>query len=101
MPAAAQVALVDRFLSCTHVPRGQLQLVGVTCAWVAAKFEEIHPPNVHDFAYITNHTYTKVRSLVLATSIKAGREPQTSCNHALLTIQAWLHYFASLAASGD
>jgi len=30
---------------------------------IAAKFEEIHPPEVRDFAYITDNTYSKLEIL--------------------------------------
>ncbi|KAG1676515.1 hypothetical protein FOA52_000058 [Chlamydomonas sp. UWO 241] len=53
------VNYIDRFMSLQTVPRNQLQLVGVTCMWVAAKYEEIYPPNVSDFCYITDNTYPK------------------------------------------
>lgn len=38
------ISLLDRFLSLQAVPRCQLQLLGVTCLWVAAKYEEVMPP---------------------------------------------------------
>ena len=53
------VNYIDRFLSLQEVKRSQLQLVGVTCMWVAAKYEEIHPPKVAVFSYITANTYPK------------------------------------------
>eukprot|EP00195_Chlamydomonas_chlamydogama_P010582 CAMPEP_0202902368 /NCGR_PEP_ID=MMETSP1392-20130828/16812_1 /ASSEMBLY_ACC=CAM_ASM_000868 /TAXON_ID=225041 /ORGANISM="Chlamydomonas chlamydogama, Strain SAG 11-48b" /LENGTH=373 /DNA_ID=CAMNT_0049589121 /DNA_START=264 /DNA_END=1385 /DNA_ORIENTATION=+ len=53
------VNYIDRFLSTHIVQRSQLQLVGVACMWLAAKYEEIYPPNVADFCYITDNTYTK------------------------------------------
>lgn len=53
------VNFLDRFLSISKVQRAHLQLAGVTCMWLAAKFEEIYPPNVSEFAYITDNTYTR------------------------------------------
>ena len=41
------------------IMRNKLQLVGVTAMYIAAKFEEIFPPELTDFAYITDDTYTK------------------------------------------
>jgi hypothetical protein len=38
------ISLLDRFLSLHAVPRCQLQLLGVTCLWVASKYEEVLPP---------------------------------------------------------
>lgn len=43
----------DRFLSIRpDVPKNQLQLVGVTCLFLAAKLEEIYPPRVTEFSYV-------------------------------------------------
>lgn len=53
------VSLIDRFLSCMSVLRGKLQLVGSTAMYIAAKLEEIYPPELSDFAYITDNTYTR------------------------------------------
>lgn len=50
---------IDRYLSAQVAQRNQLQLIGVTCMWLAAKYEEIYPPNVADFCYITDNTYAK------------------------------------------
>lgn len=41
------------------VMRSKLQLVGGTAIYIASKFEEIFPPEIADFAYITDDTYTK------------------------------------------
>ena len=49
---------VDRFLSVVPVLRGTLQLVGVSCMLIASKYEEIFAPQVEDFVYITDNTYT-------------------------------------------
>lgn len=40
------------------VPKKRLQLVGVTAMFIAAKYEEMYPPEISDFAYITDHAYT-------------------------------------------
>lgn len=52
------VNYIDRFLSCMSVMRGKLQLVGTACMLIASKFEEIYPPEVSEFVYITDDTYT-------------------------------------------
>lgn len=52
------VNYIDRFLSCMSVLRGKLQLVGTACMLIASKFEEIYPPEVSEFVYITDDTYT-------------------------------------------
>ena len=51
------VTLIDRFLSTYACDRVMLQLVGVTCMLIAAKYEEIYAPQVDDFCYITDNSY--------------------------------------------
>lgn len=53
------VCYIDRYLSLQVAQRNQLQLIGVTCIWLSSKYEEIYPPNVADFCYITDNTYAK------------------------------------------
>ncbi|VVA92767.1 unnamed protein product [Arabis nemorensis] len=53
------VSYVDRFLSLKPINRQRLQLVGVSAMLIASKYEEISPPKVEDFCYITDNTFTK------------------------------------------
>jgi len=53
------VNIIDRYLSLKPVARKKLQLLGVVAMLIAAKFEEIDPPRVHEFSYITDNTYSK------------------------------------------
>ncbi|XP_078396214.1 cyclin-A2 [Cetorhinus maximus] len=57
------VNYIDRFLSSMSVLRGKLQLVGTAAMLLASKFEEIYPPEVVEFVYITDDTYTKKQVL--------------------------------------
>ena len=59
------VNYIDRFLSCEVAPRRKLQLVGITCMLVAAKYEEIYAPQIEDFCYITDNTYTRDEVLAM------------------------------------
>jgi len=59
------VNLIDRYLTRMPVVRKRLQLVGVVAMFVAAKFEEIHPPALRDFVHITDNAYTKEDVLVM------------------------------------
>uniref|UniRef100_A0A3Q2NPE3 Cyclin B1 n=1 Tax=Fundulus heteroclitus TaxID=8078 RepID=A0A3Q2NPE3_FUNHE len=43
------------------VPKKQLQLVGVTAMFLASKYEEMYPPEITDFAYVTDRAYTTVQ----------------------------------------
>ncbi|KAM1031018.1 hypothetical protein FF1_034827 [Malus domestica] len=51
------VSYLDRYLSSYAVSRSKLQLLGVSCMIIASKYEEICPPHVEDFCYITDNTY--------------------------------------------
>lgn len=50
--------ITDRFLMTTAVSRSSLQLVGITAVLIAAKHEEIWPPEVRDCVYITANSYS-------------------------------------------
>ena len=64
---------IDRFLSVMSVLRGKLQLVGTACMLVAAKYEEIYPPDVSDFVLITDDTYTTKEVKTLGIDRKSTR----------------------------
>ena len=53
------VNLIDRYLSKNETDRTKLQLVGVTAMFIACKYEEIYPPELKDFVYITDDAYVK------------------------------------------
>ncbi|XP_055457901.1 G2/mitotic-specific cyclin-B1 [Psammomys obesus] len=53
------VSIIDRFMQNNCVPKKMLQLVGVTAMFIASKYEEMYPPEIGDFAFVTNNTYTK------------------------------------------
>ncbi|CAB3984765.1 G2 mitotic-specific cyclin-A-like, partial [Paramuricea clavata] len=53
------VNYIDRFLSSNAIiDPSKLQLVGVSCMLIASKLEEIYPPEISEFVFITNSTYT-------------------------------------------
>ena len=53
------VNLIDRYLSKNETTRVNLQLVGVAAMFIACKYEEIYPPELKDFVYITDGAYVK------------------------------------------
>ncbi|EGO23557.1 hypothetical protein SERLADRAFT_438877 [Serpula lacrymans var. lacrymans S7.9] len=59
------VNLIDRFLSARVVSLAKLQLVGITCLFVAAKVEEIVAPSVAHFLYCADSSYTYLRQRLL------------------------------------
>jgi len=53
------VNLIDRYTEKTQILRKDYQLLGVSCMMIAAKYEEIYPPQVGNFAYITDNAYDR------------------------------------------
>lgn len=51
------------------VTKSRLQLVGVTSLLIASKYEEIYPPELKDFVFITDKAYTKDDVLQMEFSI--------------------------------
>ena len=56
------VTYVDRYLSRQNasVRKSELQLIGVSALFFAAKLEEIYPPKLAEFAYVTDSACTEV-----------------------------------------
>jgi G2/mitotic-specific cyclin-B, other len=61
--------IIDRFLEKIEINRNKLQLVGVTSLFIACKYEEIYPPELKDFVYITDKAYTKSDILLMEKEI--------------------------------
>jgi len=63
------VSLVDRCLSIMQVDRSNLQLLGSSAFLIAAKAEEIYPPEVANLVYICDGAYTKEQLLAMECTI--------------------------------
>ena len=57
------VNIIDRFLSQRVVSLAKLQLVGITCMFLAAKVEEVVAPSAANFLYCADSSYTEVEIL--------------------------------------
>uniref|UniRef100_A0A4W3GU57 Cyclin E2 n=1 Tax=Callorhinchus milii TaxID=7868 RepID=A0A4W3GU57_CALMI len=50
----------DRFMfTQENIHKSKLQLIGITSLFIAAKLEEIYPPKLHEFAYVTDGACTE------------------------------------------
>eukprot|EP00300_Choanocystis_sp_HF-7_P027447 c32556_g1_i1.p1 GENE.c32556_g1_i1~~c32556_g1_i1.p1 ORF type:complete len:409 (-),score=103.88 c32556_g1_i1:242-1468(-) len=63
------VSILDRYLAVISVARGKLQLIGITSMLIACKYQEIYPPEVNDFVYISDNAYTKLEILRMEESV--------------------------------
>jgi hypothetical protein len=59
------VNIIDRFLSPRVVSLAKLQLVGITCLFVASKVEEIVAPSVLHFFHCADSSYTETEILLV------------------------------------
>lgn len=58
------VDYIDRYLTLRPaVPKTQLQLLGVSCLFIAAKLEEIYPPKLSEFSYVCDGACTEMEIL--------------------------------------
>ncbi|XP_006302208.2 cyclin-A1-2 [Capsella rubella] len=63
------VNYVDRYLTGNAITKQNLQLLGVACMMIAAKYEEVCVPQVEDFCYITDNTYSRNELLEMESSV--------------------------------
>ncbi|XP_042243224.1 G1/S-specific cyclin-E-like [Homarus americanus] len=85
---------IDRYLTASQdVPKQQLQLIGITCLFIAAKIEEIYPPKLSEFAYVTDGACMDneilEKELVILKKLNWDLSPITS--------NCWLNTYLQLA----
>jgi len=91
------VNYIDRFLAHVPVNRSKLQLVGVTCMLIASKYEEIHPPAVDEFVYISDNTYKREEILHMEGMILNRLKFELS----IATTRVFLNRFMKVANVGE
>jgi hypothetical protein len=52
------VNVIDRYFSKHQISKREVQLVGIAALLIVTKYEEIYPPILKDFIYITENEYT-------------------------------------------
>ena len=65
------VIMKDLYLSRTTdcIKMEEYQLVGACCLWIAAKYEEIYPPNLSNFSSLCDNIYSKRRFMQMERDI--------------------------------
>ncbi|XP_077982965.1 G1/S-specific cyclin-E-like [Glandiceps talaboti] len=84
---------VDRYLTTqTDIPKTRLQLIGITALFIAAKLEEIYPPKLTEFAYVTDGACTEDEilneELVILKALNWDLSP--------ITVNTWLNIYLQL-----
>lgn len=49
--------VMDRYLSIRQISKEKFQLIGVTCLFIAAKYEEIRPPTAHHMGFLLDEMH--------------------------------------------
>ncbi|XP_007887579.2 G1/S-specific cyclin-E1 [Callorhinchus milii] len=84
----------DRFMATQqNVVKTRLQLIGISALFIAAKLEEIYPPKLHQFAYVTDGACTEDEildtELIILKALKWSLCP--------ITIVSWLNIYMQVA----
>ncbi|XP_066440112.1 G1/S-specific cyclin-E1 isoform X2 [Eleutherodactylus coqui] len=88
----------DRFMATEeNVVKTRLQLIGISSLFIAAKLEEIYPPKLHQFAYITDGACTEDEILSMELLIMKALKWRL----APMTLVSWLNVFLQVAYSRD
>uniref|UniRef100_A0A3B4U3R0 Cyclin E2 n=1 Tax=Seriola dumerili TaxID=41447 RepID=A0A3B4U3R0_SERDU len=82
----------DRFmLTQSDVEKGVLQLIGITCLFIAAKMEEARPPKLSQMAYVTAGTYYEDEilqmELIILKALRWNLCPETAVSWLKLYLQ--------------
>uniref|UniRef100_A0A8B9F9N6 Cyclin E1 n=1 Tax=Amazona collaria TaxID=241587 RepID=A0A8B9F9N6_9PSIT len=84
----------DRFMATQHdVVKTLLQLIGISSLFIAAKLEEIYPPKLHQFAYVTDGACTEDEILSMELLIMKA----LNWNLSPLTVVSWLNIYLQIA----
>lgn len=63
------VNIIDRYFSKNAIHKSEIQLVGVAAMLIATKYEEIYPPLLKDFSYISDGNCSPEEILEMEKSI--------------------------------
>ncbi|XP_053661990.1 G1/S-specific cyclin-E [Anopheles marshallii] len=90
------VDYIDRYLTCKkELKKSHLQLLGITSLFIAAKVEEIYPPKIGEFAYVTDGACTDEdilrEELLVLTALEWRINP--------VTVMGWLGLYMQVIVS--
>ncbi|CAN9503661.1 unnamed protein product [Ophioblennius macclurei] len=86
----------DRFMMTqSNVQKDILQLIGITCLFIAAKMEEAHPPKLRQMVYVTADTYNEQHiiqmELIILKHLRWQLTPETPLS--------WMNLFYQFSTS--
>ncbi|XP_063168802.1 G1/S-specific cyclin-E1 [Candoia aspera] len=84
----------DRFMATQqNIVKTLLQLIGISSLFIAAKLEEIYPPKLHQFAYVTDGACTEEEIISMELIIMKA----LNWNLSPLTVVSWLNIYMQVA----
>ncbi|XP_061449897.1 G1/S-specific cyclin-E1 [Rhineura floridana] len=84
----------DRFMATQqNIVKTLLQLIGISSLFIAAKLEEIYPPKLHQFAYVTDGACTEEEILSMELIVMKA----LNWNLSPLTVVSWLNIYMQVA----
>ncbi|XP_053127346.1 G1/S-specific cyclin-E1 [Hemicordylus capensis] len=84
----------DRFMATQHnIVKTLLQLIGISSLFIAAKLEEIYPPKLRQFAYVTDGACREEEILSMELIIMKA----LNWNLSPLTVVSWLNIYMQVA----
>lgn len=89
--------LIDRYLERKAVPKNKLQLVGCACMMVAAKYEEMFPPELSEYVHISANTYMRDEMLQMERSVLNVLEFSLTVPTLYPFVKRWLYACGSEA----
>jgi len=91
------VSLIDRCFCCMPIDKSNLQLLGTAAFLIAAKVEEIHPPELTDLIYICDGAYTMEQLLSMECAILINLDFRTDGP----TVEHFLPHLIAASQSRD
>ena len=61
--------IIDQYMSKQKIEKSKLHLIGVSTLWIAAKYEEIYPPDLSDFLQVSENKFTRHQVLEMEKEI--------------------------------
>ncbi|KAL3096720.1 hypothetical protein niasHT_025148 [Heterodera trifolii] len=87
------VNILDRsLLALLGINKTNLQLLGVTCIFIAAKFEEMVMPNVADFVYVAANMFKKEHIMRMEPQVLSGLKFNLSVPYSMQFLRRYRFY---------
>ncbi|KAL3077814.1 hypothetical protein niasHS_011617 [Heterodera schachtii] len=87
------VYILDRsLLALLGINKTNLQLLGVTCIFIAAKFEEMVMPNVADFVYVAANIFKKEHIMRMEPQVLSGLKFNLSVPYSMQFLRRYRFY---------